>query len=81
MLSALSPKPSQPSPEPLSKRAIRGGIWVFALRIIYRGGLGFVRTVMLARLLVLENFGHELPWSLRLKNLEISGKIIQTLSL
>ncbi len=43
-------------PEPLSKRVVRGGIWVFALRIANRG-LGFIRTIILARLLVPEDFG------------------------
>lgn len=43
-------------PETLSKRVVRGGIWVFALRITDRG-LGFIRTVILARLLVPEDFG------------------------
>ena len=32
--------------EPLSKRVVQGGIWVFALRITNRG-LGFIRTIML----------------------------------
>lgn len=43
-------------PEPLSKRAIRGGIWVFALRITNRGLL-FIRTIILGRLLAPEDFG------------------------
>jgi lipopolysaccharide exporter len=43
-------------PEPLSKRVVRGGIWVFALRIISRG-LGLIRTIILARLLAPEDFG------------------------
>ena len=42
--------------EPLSKRVIQGGIWVFALRITNRG-LGFTRTIILARLLVPHDFG------------------------
>jgi O-antigen/teichoic acid export membrane protein len=42
--------------EPLSKRVVRGGIWVFALRITNRG-LGFIRTIILARLLVVHDFG------------------------
>lgn len=42
--------------EPLSKRVVRGGIWVFALRITNRG-LGFVRTIILARLLAPHDFG------------------------
>jgi len=44
------------SPESLSKKLIRGGIWVFALRFTNRG-LGFIRTIILARLLVLADFG------------------------
>lgn len=42
--------------EPLSKKAVRSGIWVFALRITNRG-LGFIRTIILARLLAPEDFG------------------------
>ena len=34
-------------PEPLSKRVVKGGIWVFALRITNRG-LGFIWTIVLA---------------------------------
>ncbi|MBW2032851.1 MAG: lipopolysaccharide biosynthesis protein [Deltaproteobacteria bacterium] len=43
-------------PESLSKKVVRGGIWVFALRITNRG-LGFIRTIILARLLAPEDFG------------------------
>ena len=43
-------------PEPLSKRVVRGGMWVFALRFTNRG-LGFIRTIILARLLAPEDFG------------------------
>lgn len=43
-------------PGSLSKKVVRGGIWVFALRITNRG-LGFIRTIILARLLVPEDFG------------------------
>jgi O-antigen/teichoic acid export membrane protein len=42
--------------EPLSKRVVRGGVWVFALRITARG-LRFIRTVILARLLAPNDFG------------------------
>ena len=42
--------------ESLSKKVVRGGMWVFGLRIINRG-LGFVRTVILARILAPEDFG------------------------
>ena len=45
-----------PSPESLSKKVVRGGIWVFGLRIINRG-LGFIRTIILARLLAPSDFG------------------------
>jgi len=43
-------------PESLSKKVVRGGMWVFGLRIINRG-LGFVRTIILARLLAPSDFG------------------------
>lgn len=43
-------------PEPLSKRVVRGGVWVFALRFTNRG-LGFIRTIILARLLAPSDFG------------------------
>ncbi len=43
-------------PESLSKTVVRGGIWVFSLRITTRG-LGFIRTIILARLLAPEDFG------------------------
>jgi lipopolysaccharide exporter len=44
------------TPEPLSKKVVRGGVWVFSLRILNRG-LGFIRTLILARLLAPEDFG------------------------
>jgi lipopolysaccharide exporter len=44
------------SSEPLSKRVVRGGIWVFSLRITNRG-LGFIRTIILAHLLAPHDFG------------------------
>jgi lipopolysaccharide exporter len=43
-------------PESLSKRVVRGGIWVFGLRIANRG-LGFIRTIILAHLLAPHDFG------------------------
>jgi len=43
-------------PESLSKRVVRGGIWVFAMRIANRS-LGFIRTIILARLLAPHDFG------------------------
>ena len=42
--------------ESLSKKVIRGGIWVFALKITSRG-LGFIKTIIIARLLAPEDFG------------------------
>jgi len=64
------------SSEPLSKKVVRGVIWVFALGITNHG-LGFIRTIILTRLIWPEDFGHEPPWSIRLKNQTVSGKIIQ----
>lgn len=40
----------------LSKRVVQGGFWVFALRITNRS-VGFIRTVILARILSPEDFG------------------------
>jgi lipopolysaccharide exporter len=40
----------------LSKKVVKGGVWVFSLRILNRG-LGFIRTIILARLLAPEDFG------------------------
>lgn len=46
-----------PSPEgSLTPRVVRGGAWVFGSRIVNRG-LGFIRTIILARLLSPEDFG------------------------
>lgn len=42
--------------EPLSKRVVRGGLWVFAIRTLNRG-FGLLRTVVLARLLAPLDFG------------------------
>lgn len=47
---------NRPASEPLSRRAVRGGLWVVSLRILNRG-LGFIRTLILARLLAPEDFG------------------------
>lgn len=49
-------KHGESQPESLSKRVVRGGIWVFALRIANRG-LGFIRIIILARLLAPKDFG------------------------
>jgi len=46
----------QETKESLSKKVVTGGLWVFALRMINRG-LGFARTIILARLLAPEDFG------------------------
>jgi O-antigen/teichoic acid export membrane protein len=40
----------------LSKKVVQGGLWIFALRILNRG-LGFIRTIVLVRLLAPEDFG------------------------
>ena len=42
--------------ETLSQRVVRGGLWVFGLRIVGRV-FGLVRTIVLARLLAPEDFG------------------------
>lgn len=42
--------------EPLSTKVVKGGLWVFVLRVINRG-LGFIRTIILARLLAPDDFG------------------------
>lgn len=56
MLEATEEKINQPISDRLSTRVVRSGLWVFALRIINRG-LGFIRTIILARLLAPEDFG------------------------
>lgn len=40
----------------LSQKVVRGGAWILGLRI-YNRGLGFIRTIILARLLAPEDFG------------------------
>jgi len=42
--------------ESLSKRVVKGGIWIFSIRIINRC-IGFIRTIILARLLSPHDFG------------------------
>ena len=42
--------------ETLSQRVVRGGFWVFALRITSRG-LTLIRTIVLARVLAPSDFG------------------------
>ena len=44
------------TPEPLLRRVVRGGLWVITLRVLNRG-LGFIRTIILARLLAPQDFG------------------------
>lgn len=46
----LSPEPS------LSSRVVRGGLWVFGLRIV-EIGLGIIKLIILARLLAPDDFG------------------------
>ena len=55
-LQVIEKKVERDAKESLAKKVIRGGLWVVALRIINRG-LGFVRTIILARLLAPEDFG------------------------
>ncbi len=40
----------------LEKRVVRGGVWVFSLRVFLRG-FEFIKTVLLARLLAPKDFG------------------------
>lgn len=40
----------------VSRKVVRGGVWVFSLRVLNRG-LGFIRTIILARLLLPGDFG------------------------
>ena len=42
--------------ESFSKKVIQGSVWIFSLRIINRG-LGFIRTIILAKLLSPDDFG------------------------
>jgi lipopolysaccharide exporter len=55
-MKTIEKKINQHITEPLSTRVVKGGLWVFALRVINRG-LGFARTIILARLLAPEDFG------------------------
>jgi O-antigen/teichoic acid export membrane protein len=56
VVEATEKKTNQHASEPLSTRVVRGGVWVFSLRIAARG-LRFLRTVILARLLAPHDFG------------------------
>ena len=56
MVEALENEIDQGVSDPLSKKVVKGGLWVFSLRILNRG-LGFIRTLVLARLLAPEDFG------------------------
>lgn len=49
-------KANQKITEPLSKKVVKGGFWLFALRMLNRG-LGFIKTIILARLLAPADFG------------------------
>jgi lipopolysaccharide exporter len=49
------PSSSTPS-ERLSTRVVKGSLWIFGLRIVNRG-LGFIRKLILARLLAPEDYG------------------------
>jgi O-antigen/teichoic acid export membrane protein len=55
-LEMIEKKIGQEKAEPLSQKVIKGGVWVFALRVLNRG-LGFIRTIILARLLAPADFG------------------------
>ena len=51
-----TPTVTSPTPETLTQRVVRGGLWIFFLRFTNRV-LGFIRTIILARLLLPEDFG------------------------
>lgn len=53
---AIEKNISQSVSEPLSRRVVRGGLWVFALRLINHV-LRFIRIIILARLLAPQDFG------------------------
>jgi O-antigen/teichoic acid export membrane protein len=40
----------------LAQRTVRGGLWIFSLRVVNKG-LGIIRTIILARFLAPEDFG------------------------
>ena len=46
----------QSSEETLSKKVVRGGVWIFSLRVINRS-IGFIRTIILTSLLSPKDFG------------------------
>jgi O-antigen/teichoic acid export membrane protein len=56
MVEVTGQKANQKITESLSTRVVKSGLWVFALRMLNRG-LGFIRTIILARLLAPEDFG------------------------
>lgn len=60
--------------EALGLRAVRGGIWLFAVSAIHRG-LGLVRTVILARLLSPDDFGLMGIAVLAISSLDIFSKL------
>ena len=53
---AIEKNINQSVSEPLSRRVVRGGLWVFALRLVNHL-LRFIRTIILARLLAPQDFG------------------------
>ena len=55
-MDVIEKKIDQEAVEPLAKRVVKGGLWVFSFRIINRA-LGFIRTIILARLLAPADFG------------------------
>lgn len=53
---AIGQKANPKTTESLSTRVVKSGLWVFTLRMLNRV-LGFIRTIILARLLAPEDFG------------------------
>ena len=53
---AIIQKIKKDEPDSLSKKVVRGGFWIFTLKLINRG-MGFIRTIILARILSPEDFG------------------------
>lgn len=55
-MDSIEEKIDHHKPESLLRRVVRGGLWIITLRIFNRA-LGFIRTIVLARLLAPEDFG------------------------
>lgn len=55
-LEAIEKMIDKPSSETLARKVVRGGLWVFSLRFIKKG-IGFIKIVILARLLTPYDFG------------------------